>query len=199
MLNPSTVYVYDGSYRWGYVDADCDAVKDTEDTLVSSVALLDNEGNILNVTSYKEDGATISSVTEFNWPAEDYSATRILDEDGDTVQISDNDGNLSAIMTLKETWADYKVGANVESSTVYVYDGSYRWGYVDADCDAVKDTEDTLVSSVALLDNEGNILNVTSYKEDGATISSVTEFNWPAEDYSATRILDERRRYSSDK
>ena len=33
---------------------------------------------------------------------------------------------------------DYKVGANVESSTVYVYDGSYRWGYVDADCDAVK-------------------------------------------------------------
>ena len=190
-VESSTVYVYDGSYRWGYVDADCDAVKDTEDTLVSSVALLDNEGNILNVTSYKEDGATISSVTEFNWPAEDYSATRILDEDGDTVQISDNDGNLSAIMTLKETWADYKVGANVESSTVYVYDGSYRWGYVDADCDAVKDTEDTLVSSVALLDNEGNILNVTSYKEDGATISSVTEFNWPAEDYSATRILDE--------
>ena len=190
-VESSVVYVYAGDYRWGYVDADCDAVKDTSDTLVSSVAQLDGEGNIINVTSYKEDGVTISSVTEFNWPAEDYSATRILDEDGDTIQISDNDGNLAAMMTLKETWGDYKNGSEVESSVVYVYAGDYRWGYVDADCDAVKDTSDTLVSSVAQLDGEGNIINVTSYKEDGVTISSVTEFNWPAEDYSATRILDE--------
>ena len=187
----SVVYVYAGEYRWGYVDADCDAVKDASDTLVSSVAQLDGEGNIINVTSYKEDGITISSVTEFNWPAEDYSATRILDDDGDMIQISDNDGNLAAMMTLKEKWGDYKNGSEVESSVVYVYAGNYRWGYVDADCDAVKDASDTLVSSVAQLDGEGNIINVTSYKEDGITISSVTEFNWPAEDYSATRILDD--------
>ena len=62
-------------------------------------------------------------------------------KDGDTVQISDNDGNLSAIMTLKETWADYKVGANVESSySICIWTDHTGGGYVDADCDAVKRT-----------------------------------------------------------
>ncbi|MDX9702420.1 MAG: DUF2963 domain-containing protein, partial [Candidatus Auribacterota bacterium] len=188
-VDSSSVYVYDGDYRWGYVDTNKNGLKDVTETLLESVAEFDNEGNIVSVTSYEEDGATISSVSEFDWPESGYTATRILDEEGDTVQLS-KDGQMMGMMTLTGTWVDYKNASNVDSSSVYVYDGDYRWGYVDTNKNGLKDVTETLLESVAEFDNEGNIVSVTSYDNDGATISTVTKFNWPYTKYTVTRIVN---------
>ncbi|MCP5462441.1 MAG: hypothetical protein H7A34_04585 [bacterium] len=163
-VEESTVFEYDTNLRAGYVDDNKNQFHETGETKLSSIAELDNDGNFITITTFADDGVTVESITEFNWPLPDYTATRIIDNDGDTVQVSDNEGRLSALMTLTGTLVDYKVPANVVESTVFVYDGSYRWGYVDDNKNAQKESGETKVSSVAELDNAGNIVTVTSYE-----------------------------------
>ncbi len=191
-VEESVVYVYDGLTRWGYVDTDHNAQHDSgTETLLDSVAVLDTNGDYVSITNYENDGATISSVTTFDWPLEGYQVTRILDAGGDTIQISDADNQLVAMMTLNEMWDDYDDPNDVEESVVYVYDGLTRWGYVDTDHNAQHDSgTETLLDSVAVLDTNGDYVSITNYENDGATISSVTTFDWPLEGYQVTRILD---------
>ncbi|MCP5462439.1 MAG: hypothetical protein H7A34_04575 [bacterium] len=45
-------------------------------------------GNIVTVTSYGDDGVTVESITRSSTGRlPDYTATRIIDNDGDTVQV----------------------------------------------------------------------------------------------------------------
>ncbi len=191
-VEESVVYVYDGLTRWGYVDTDHNAQHDSgTETLLDSVAVLDTNGDYVSITNYENDGATISSVTTFDWPLEGYQVTRILDAAGDTIQISDADNQLVAMMTLNEMWDDYDDPNDVEESVVYVYDGLTRWGYVDTDHNAQHDSgTETLLDSVAVLDTNGDYVSITNYENDGATISSVTTFDWPLEGFQVTRVLD---------
>ncbi|MDX9702744.1 MAG: hypothetical protein RBU23_06850, partial [Candidatus Auribacterota bacterium] len=160
----SIVYQYvqdgDNKLRIGYVDTDKNGVRDSGEDLLNSIAEFDNYGDLVSQTSFAPDGVTPRTVIEFNKPQYSWVTYRIVDEPQgkSTIQIVDYENNMRALMTLNSQWADYSNPDNVEESTVYVYDGDYRWGYVDTNKNGLKDVTETLLESVAEFDNEGNIV-----------------------------------------
>jgi YD repeat-containing protein len=188
--------VYSGSYRWGYEDTDKDAVKDVTETKVQSVAEFDNNGDYISITSYKDDGTTIETVTTFDWPATGYQVTRIVNEPAgkDTIQVSNADNDLVAIMTLAASWGDYADPDDVQSSTVYTYntvvDLTYRVGYVDENKNALKDASESKLDSIAAFDVNGDVVSVTGYLADGTTMEYIVEYDEPQAGWSSTRSLN---------
>ena len=74
---------------------------------------------------------------ESDWPKTGFVTYRVPSSSGDNVIIRDNNNELYAVMKLYPSQTDYKTPANVDSSFIFDYFGSYRRSYIDVNKNAI--------------------------------------------------------------